>query len=696
MSPLSYIGISPNNRDDINAIILNAISELGEGLFILEGKKIVYANDACTKISGYSQEELYGLRSLLDVVTPDQYDGLLERFEKRLRGEKVSDHYRTSFVHKDGYAVHIEVAVKVLHLGLKPQFLVLARDVTHEEASKASLKQVQERLLRAQRAANIGTFEWDFSKGEIFWTGELEQIYGLEPGGFKGTSEHWRSFTHPEDIELLAEANKLALENASEVNVEFRIILDNGSKRWVSLKADILVDDKGNSSRMVGIVMDITEKKKTEELMTYQATHDPLTGLPNRKGLDEQFLIARNQAMRNRHMVGVMFVDLDRFKNINDTLGHAIGDTILKEAAQRFKSVVRNTDTVARLGGDEFIILVSEVRSSKDMVRAAQKVLKALEDPFMVDNNTLYLSTSIGIALCPQDGEDIFTLFKHSDIALYRAKEAGRNRFQFYDYAMNIQSHAKLSLENDLRGAVSRKEFLLHYQPIVNKETEVIGVEVLLRWNHPRLGMLSPLEIIPLAEETGLIVPIGQWVLETALLQHKRWLREKLLDCKISINYSGRQFSEHDMVEKLQKTLEHLQYDPQFLELEITESIAMESAERTRNKFADLRNMKVSISIDDFGTGYSSLSYLKNFPVSRVKIDKSFVRYCLTDASDAAIIRAITTMAENLDFTVVAEGVETAEQFKMLIGEGVDGFQGYHISRPVPASEFSAWLQKKL
>jgi diguanylate cyclase (GGDEF)-like protein/PAS domain S-box-containing protein len=552
------------DEHDLNKIMLNAISELGQGLFIIEGQKIVYANEACATISGYSPEELLELNSFVDIAAPGQVSVLLDRLQKRILGRPLSDHYETELVHKDGRTVTIEVAVKVLRKLLPLRVLVIARDVT--------------------------------------------------------------------------------------------------------------------------------EQKKNEALIKHQALHDPLTDLPNRKAVDERFIAARNLATRSSTMVGVMYLDLDRFKNINDTLGHHVGDVILKEVAARFSSVVRDADTVARLGGDEFLVLLGNMHSVQHATKVASKLLQELERPIVVDDQNLHVSTSIGIALYPQNGGDMYTLLKHADIALYRAKEAGRNRFQYYDYAMNLESHAKLSLENDLREAVTKRQFILHYQPIIDDKRKLVGIEALVRWIHPTLGLLSPHQFIPMAEETGFIVAIGKWIMATAIKQHKQWLEQKLVNCRMALNFSSREFAEFDLVEKVEQSLVQNALPPKYLELEITESVAMNNSNRTARKFDELRQLGISLSIDDFGTGYSSLSYLKNFPVSRLKIDKSFVRHCTENEQDTNLIRAMIAMAHNLGIKIVAEGVETEEQYQLLSQEQCDAFQGYGIARPAPAEEFAGWL----
>lgn len=434
-------------------------------------------------------------------------------------------------------------------------------------------------------------------------------------------------------------------------------------------------------------------RKTAEETMRHQALHDPLTGLPNRKAIRERFGHLKSEALKNHTTVAFIFIDLDRFKNINDTLGHYIGDEILKEVGARFSSVLRTNDMICRLGGDEFLVVAPDIHKTEEVKHIAEKILHALNGPLVIQGQTLHVGTSMGIALFPQDGTDIHTLLQHSDTALYRAKESGRNRYQFYDYSMNVASYAKLSLENDLRRAVERNELVLYYQPINDMHGRLIGIEVLLRWHHRKLGLLEPSEFIALAEETGLILPMGEWVIRTAILQQQAWIKNGFANVKLAINFSSRQFSEFDVATYIKQIQQETGFNPSMLELEITESIAMENTDRTANKLKELRSMGITLSIDDFGTGYSSLSYLKRFPVHRLKIDRSFVAHCMSDEYDASIVRAIIAMAHSLGIDVIAEGVESVDQLAFLREAGTDGVQGYLLGKPMPTDLFTAYLR---
>ena len=428
------------------------------------------------------------------------------------------------------------------------------------------------------------------------------------------------------------------------------------------------------------------ERRRAEETAQHQAYHDPLTDLPNRVMFNDRLTLALAHASRHRKMLAVLLVDLDRFKTIIDTLGHAMGDRLLRGVAERLHECLENGDTLARQGGDEFVILLPQVNRADKAVKLAQRMLEALKPSFHFGSHELHITTSIGIALYPYDGEDTDTLLKNADTALYRAKEQGRNNYQLYTPAMNARAFERLALENSLRKALERREFLLHYQPQVQLLSgQITGTEALLRWQHPDLGLVYPAEFIPLAEETGLIVSLGEWVMRTACVQNQAWQRAGLPPMTVAVNLSARQFQHHDLVETVQRILKETEMAAQWLELEITESIAMQNADYTIVVLRELKDMGIQISMDDFGTGYSSLSYLKKFPIDTLKIDQSFVRDLNSDPSDAAIAKAVIVLAHSLKLKVIAEGVETQEQKNFLREHGCDVTQGYLFSNPLPA-----------
>lgn len=441
---------------------------------------------------------------------------------------------------------------------------------------------------------------------------------------------------------------------------------------------------------------DVTDWKRAEERLIDLAHFDQLTGLPNRTLFQDRLRQALPQASRNGKLVALLFLDLDRFKLVNDSLGHTIGDLLLKEAASRLTHCVRKSDTVARLGGDEFTVLLTNITSVHDAAKVAQKILDDFSRPFGLQGPELFVTPSIGITLYPFDGDDIDLLLKNADTAMYRAKQMGRNNYQFYSAEMNTATIAQLTLESSLRYALKRQEFLIHYQPQVDLKTgQITSVEALLRWQHPSLGLVSPQEFIPIAEETGLIVPLGEWVLRTACAQAAAWQKANLPPIRMVVNLSIRQFKQPQLIETVERVLGETALAPQHLGLELTETMLMENEERTVTILTQLNTLGIQVSIDDFGTGYSSLRYLKCFPIHILKIDQSFVREIETNATDAAIVVSIITLARNLGLRVVAEGVETAAQLQFLRANGCDGMQGHYFSKPLTSEDFEKKLQGK-
>ena len=467
----------------------------------------------------------------------------------------------------------------------------------------------------------------------------------------------------------------------------------NGNLRIISTSGRPIFDEQGNFTGYRGTGRDITEQKQVEEKIRHMAHHDALTGLPNRVLLHDRVSQAIAQAQRNREVLAMLFIDLDRFKTVNDSLGHHVGDLLLKTVGQRLETCTRGSDTIARIGGDEFVVLLGDLDQPEDARHVALKVLDALAEPATIDTHELRVTPSIGICAYPHDGTDVETLMRNADTAMYHAKQMGRNNYQFFTQSMNDAAQERLALENDLRHAVERGEFLLHYQPQLDLKTgRIIGFEALVRWMHPQRGLVGPAQFIPAAEETGLIGQVGEWVLREACSQARAW-HHAGHTLQVSVNCSAQQFQRESFVETVGAVLRETGLAASCLDLEITESVIIQHSEAVMARFQALDDMGVRISIDDFGTGYSSLSYLKRFAIHQLKIDQSFVRDISSDPDDAAIVSAIIAIAHSLGLRVVAEGLEAPEQLAFLRSLGCDVAQGYYFSKPVPAEEFGRLLE---
>jgi diguanylate cyclase (GGDEF)-like protein/PAS domain S-box-containing protein len=640
-----------------------------------------------------------------DIVLSDfampHFDGLSAlRIVRRVRPE-------TPFIFVSG-TIGEETAIESLRNGatdyvLKTNLSRLpsaVRRAFKEAAEHKTLRETEEALRLRDRAVDASAnpilivSASDPSMPLVYVNRAFEKVTGY--GRDEAIGRNCR-FLHGEDRDQ-PELDKIrrAIAEQSDGQALLRNYRKDGSLFWNMLHVTPVRDPhSGLVSHFVGIQYDITQLKRYQEELEHQANHDALTGLANRNLLRDRLQQALAVGNRYARDFSVAFVDLDNFKLINDSLGHDAGDLLLKIAGERLLACVREGDTVARLGGDEFVLLVAEQERDDDIYRTIQRVMAAISQPFVVKEHEFKVTCSVGIASFPRDGEDADTLLRNADSAMYRAKDLGRNTFQLYSSEMNANLGERLTLETDLWNALERGEFVLHYQPKVELKTaQIIGMEALLRWQHPTKGMIPPGKFIPVAEESSLIVQIGAWVLHEACAQNKAWQNEGLRRVPIAVNISARQLHDRDLVETVRNALGTTRLRAEHLEIELTESAVMLNADETINTLAALRGMDVRISLDDFGTGYSSLSYLKKFPVTGLKIDQSFIRDLAHDPDDAAIVRALVVVAKELMLDVTAEGVETAEQAEFLKAHGCGEAQGYYFARPVPAGDMRALLQR--
>ncbi len=566
------------------------------------------------------------------------------------------------------------------------------------EKAESALRLSETRLARAQKIARMGSWEWNIASGEIYWSNELYHIFGLTPGEPREICMDWLyTLISPQDLPAFKKAVLNSVKTCQPFNINYRIITKNAGEIVVSSQGEVECDESGNACLLSGTTLDITARIRAESEIQQLINYDTLTGLPNRSLLYDRLHVAIAQATRDKNLLGVLILDLDRFKGINDTLGHRAGDKLLKSVATRLEACVRETDTLARLGGDEFVAILVGVSHEEGITKVAKKILTIVSEPVYIDGHEIYSTCSIGIAVYPMDGEDSHTLLKHADLAMYQAKEQDRNNFQFFSRDMNIKVLERMILENSMRKALEREEFFLFYQPQVDTRSgKITGMEALLRWQHPELGLLAPDKFIYLAEENNFIIPLGEWVLRTACRQNKAWQNQGLPAVRVAVNLSAKQFSQYHLDQVIASTLLETGLAPEYLELEITESTIMKDAEQNTVILQKLKDMGISLAIDDFGTGYSSLSYLKHFPISRLKIDRSFVKDITTNPDDAAIAEIIIDIARSLKMDVIAEGVETRAQMQFLSFNNCVEMQGYLFSRPVRAEEFAVQLKDGL
>ncbi len=560
----------------------------------------------------------------------------------------------------------------------------------------------QSQLSKAQHLAKLGNWELNPETNMLSGSPELFELSGLDSSASGIALERFVETIHPSDREPFKVALKQAVQKGSPYEHEYRVILNDDEERIIHLRGEPFCTLIGKKTVFVGYIQDVSELRSAEEQIRYLAYYDGLTGLANRELFHDRLHKALAFGSRQKQTIAVLFLDLDRFKRINDTLGHHIGDELLKNIAERINLCVRESDSVARfgvedtetcvsrLGGDEFTILLTDLAHPEDAAVVARRIIAAIPQPLTLQGHELYVTTSIGISVFPHDGEDAYALLKNADAAMYDAKNKGRNNFQFYKETLSVTSSDRFELESDLRKALDREEFVLHYQPQVDVQTgRIVGTEALIRWNNPERGLVSPAEFIPLAEELGIINPLTEWVIKEACEQNKAWQQAGLPPIPVSVNISGQQFSQLQVAETAQRCLEACGLDPKYLEVELTESTLMENKDIANKILEQLRALSITIAIDDFGTGYSSLAYLKTFPIDTLKIDRSFVNDITTDPNDAAIVRAIIAMAHSLELKVIAEGVETEDQLDFLRNLDCNEYQGFLFSRPLPAEELA-------
>ncbi len=540
----------------------------------------------------------------------------------------------------------------------------------------------------------VGVFETDARGACVFVNDRWLEISGMTREEALG--DGWTKSLHPDFRQQVYTEWMAALRQVRPFHQEYSLRHADGKERWVLAQGSALRNEQGEVTGYIGTITDISERKAAESRIEFLAHHDALTALPNRVLARDRVEVAMAFAERSKHKMALLFLDLDNFKTVNDSLGHTMGDALLKAVALRLRSCVRDTDTISRQGGDEFLIVLPEVSDSDAIAAITSKLLESMSRPFNIEGHELGISVSAGIAVFPDDGTDIDALLKKADTAMYHAKEAGRSTYRFFSEQMNVDAVEHLRIQADLRRALEQGEFHLHYQPQIDLATNrTVGAEALIRWNHPELGLIPPARFIPVAEAGGMIVAIGDWVLREACRQAVSWHNAGFPELVVAVNLSAIQFKRSDLQKSVLYALEESGLEPRCLELELTESIMIADTEIVLDTVKRLKALGVKLSLDDFGTGYSSLSYLKRFPLDKLKIDQSFIRDMASDADNAAIVRAIIQLARTLSLRTIAEGVEDESTADHLRIHHCDEAQGYYFARPMPASEFLEYLTGK-
>jgi len=645
-------------------------------------------NDKAVETLGYTRGEFQSLKVADFAFVESEEDTKIHK-EKVLKGESAT--YETKLRTKNGRVLDVLESSRALEIQGRDFILYLYHDITERKRAEESrrlaasvFESAAEGITVTDADRNILTVNPAFT--EI--TGYTEkEIVGKNPRVLSSGKHDAAFYKEMWDT----------INNKGRWSGEIWERRKNGEifPEWLTVTS--IKDDKGNVIRYTGLFNDITKQKLNEEDMYYRAHYDQLTGLANRLLFSERLSQAMKHSKRNKKSLALMFIDLDRFKNVNDTFGHSLGDYLLKEAGRRFQACVKEDDSVARSGGDEFLILLPNIKGKEGAELVAKDIVEQSSLPFHLKGHDAFVSASIGITMFPDDGNDVSTMLKNSDMAMYQAKDAGRNTYKFFNRSMTAIARERATLEWDLRMALERKELEVYYQPIIDIESEQMsGTEALLRWNHPKRGLVYPEKFIPIAEQSDLIVQIGEWVLLSACRQLEKWRNQYSLEMYMAVNMSTRQFNYKTFTRVLTDSLKRSGLAPNLLTLELTESLLMDGAKDAVDKLGKFREMGIHLSIDDFGTGYSSLSYLSRFPIDLLKIDKSFVHHVATDSTKQDLVRAIITMAHGLNLKVIAEGVEIESELSFLKDEGCDAAQGNYFSRPLMVKQFEDMMNKGL
>lgn len=653
-----------------------------------ENLNCIQTNENFFQLTGYTNEDVLN-KHVREFYAQSNSTLLDEKLKEPDTGV-----YRLDVIKKDTTTVPCMIRAQNMKLFNQDVRIVALVDISELENSRHQLEKVQ-------RIAHMGNFDWDLTTHAITASDEMYRIYGMQPGCRALKFKDLLKFVHPDDKTRVERYLMGMFVPDEELSVTYRIITENGAVKYITQNGVMVADSNNKPASIVAITMDITEQViaqqeilEQRDTLKYQAHYDALTQLPNRTLFTDRLthLIESGERSKNKH--GLLFIDLDHFKQINDSFGHNFGDRVLIEVSKRLKSVVRQSDTLSRIGGDEFTLLLEDVNNERFVTDIISKLMEVMNEPISINGNPLYLTLSIGAAIYPTNGLDTEDLLKNADSAMYKAKEDGRNTYRFYSEEMTERAFQRLAMENSLREAIKNESFEVYYQPQYDGESEsLLGMEALIRWFHPLSGPVSPAQFLPLAEETGLIVKVDQWVMKTAITQFDAWVKQGLNPGSLALNLTIKQIHHPSFIPYIKKLLDQVSFKAETIEFEVTEGQIMLHPEKAIKVLHELKSLGFRLSIDDFGTGYSSLSQLKRLPIEKLKIDQSFIRDLPDDEEDATLTKTIIGLAKNLNLSVIAEGVETQAQKDFVIEHGCSNIQGYYYSRPIPAKEMTALLE---
>ena len=663
---------------------------------------IEFISDGCFNLTGYEPSDLIGNNRITysNLIHPDDRNEVWDKVQVAVSEKQpfqLTYRIKTAkgdekWVWEQGQSIY----------GNNGELLALEGfiiDITDRKKAEENLRKSQERFHLVTRATNDAIWDWDLVTNQLWWNEGFQKLFGYSANEVGSTLESWTSRVHPDDLERVTRDIYLFTENGQQIwSDEYRFKRGDGSYAVVTDRGYVVYDDNRKPIRMLGSMMDVTERKSLEEQLTHQTLHDPLTKLANRVLFRNRVEHALSKIIRNNNSIAVLFLDLDNFKAVNDSLGHAGGDTLLVMITNRLQLSLRNTDTAARFGGDEFEILIEDIKQVDEAVVLAERIQESFNVPFSIAGKEIFVRTSIGIAMSNNDSISSEKLLCNADIAMYMAKSQGKGRHVTFEEKMHEDLMKRVEIETDLRSAITNQEFVLHYQVIIDFQTQsIIGMEALVRWNHPLHGLMHPNKFIPVAEETNLIVPLGEWVLKEACKQAQIWQMQygRGSEFSITVNLSMRQFQQKELLDTVSSILSKTGLSPKCLILEITESFVLQNTEETIDKLHELKNLGIRLAIDDFGTGYSSLSYLQRLPIDILKIDKSFIDKISQGNEGVSVAKAIIMMSDSLNLKTIAEGIEHPEQIDTLQNLGCKLGQGFYFSKPLSKNDMDEFLSKQ-